>query len=246
MNTLNSNPNSNPDSIEVTSDSMSAPFSDVPTSLALREDVKMPQQVFSNAVADVMESSDFKIPRIRLAQGQTPEVVNSEARPGQFLFEGMDPSDSLAVIPVLCARTRQYQKPNPQGDKIVVCKSNDTIVGEGTPGGACATCPLSQWSKAPDGKNTPPQCDIVYTYQVWIPAAQSIGLLVLKGTSTDAARKINTYARTNNGRLGGFGIVLTSSKQTKGRNTWFTMNVALSKEVTQDQLDDAAAAFNIQ
>lgn len=242
MNNLN-------DPIEVTSDDMStpssAPFSEPSTALAVRDD-KQPQQVFSNSVADVMDDSDFKIPRIRLAQGQTPEVVNSEARPGQFLFEGMDPADSLVVIPILCARTRQYQKPNPQGDKTVVCRSNDTITGEGTPGGACATCPLSQWSKALDGKNIPPQCDIVYTYQVWIPSAASIGSLVLKGTSTDAARKINTFARTNNGRLGGFGIVLTSSKQTKGRNTWFTMNVALSKEVTPDQLDDAAAAFNIQ
>lgn len=64
---------------------------------------------------------------------------------------------------ILHARTRRGYWSTEMGDGTAPpdCSSSDGVYGEGTPGGACKTCPLSQWTKSHPSVERPdvkPKC----------------------------------------------------------------------------------------
>ena len=90
------------------------------------------------------ENDDILIPRLRLAQSLTREVVDNEAAPGQWLVPGWEAVDTVTLVPLAFGRLRELR----DGDDIL-CESRDAITGHGEPGGNCRTCSLARWQRGP-------------------------------------------------------------------------------------------------
>ena len=83
---------------------------------------------------------DLLLPRIRLAQGLTPEVQDGTAKPGQILLTGYDPVEEVVFIPMGMRRRRVLRDEDER--TAILCSSDDGKNGQGVPGGACQLCPL--------------------------------------------------------------------------------------------------------
>lgn len=165
-----------------------------------------------------LTQEDVQFPRLRIAQGLTPEVADGKARAGDLLITGAEPMQAVVIVPFMVRKTREMLK---KGSFDRLCHSDDTHTGIGNPGGACATCPMAQWGTDADGKGIPPACSVVYTFGAWALDASThdaIGPVVFsfKKTSANAAKQINMFAMMNG--WGGFGLRVTTKKTTKGVN----------------------------
>jgi hypothetical protein len=180
-------------------------------------------------------SDDIVIPRIRLAQGLTAEVQDGTAKPGQWLLTGFDPVDELTVVPVMFSRQRALR----DDEGAVLCKSQDSITGEGIPGGTCQFCPMNQWADGPKGERVPPQCVFSYVYIVYVAEFESMALIEFRRTNIQAGKTVNTMAAQRG--LGNFAVKVKAAKQQGKRGTFYSTIV---QPVTVDKkVLEAARAF---
>lgn len=181
------------------------------------------------------DSEDVLIPRLRLAQGLTAEVQGGEVKPGQWIMTGWAASDELTIVPQLFAKRRELLTE----DFHVKCRSRDSLIGEGEPGGVCAECPLSKWvpAETEGGKNSPPKCTFVYSYIVYIVEFQTIGMLEFKRTSLPSGKLLNTMIATRG--LGNFAVRLRSQGNKGPRGQYFSALVQPAV-VTKETLELAS------
>lgn len=178
-----------------------------------------------------LDSSDIAFPLLRLAQGLTAEVQSGGARPGQWISQSVV-KDRLTVIPLMYARKRELRNE----DRGVLCRSEDSVVGVGVPGGVCATCPMSQWSDGPDGRRQAPPCNFFYSYIVYIPDDGGIAMLNFKRTAVNVGKSINTMFALNG--AGNFAVELGSNKNTNARGTFY-VPTASKIQVSPELLEEA-------
>ena len=88
------------------------------------------------------ENDDILIPRLRLAQALTREVIDNEATQGQFVLTGFDAVETVTLVPVAFGRMRTLR----DSEDMVICESSDAITGHGDPGGDCRRCPEARWT----------------------------------------------------------------------------------------------------
>jgi hypothetical protein len=171
-------------------------------------------------LADILDSEDAYLPRLRLAQGLTPEVQEGTARPGQWIVTGFEPQDSVTVIPIRAAKTRSRF----DEDGGILCYSPDGRTGQGDPGGSCDTCPLRNWTTLEDGTRVPPECDAQYRYIVYILELDAYAVFVCKRTALNAAKLINTVLLARG--LGKAAFRLAAAAQKSRRGSYFVPSVA--------------------
>jgi hypothetical protein len=169
----------------------------------------------------VLDASDLYIPRLRLAQGLTAEVQSGTAKPGEWLLLGIDPMKTANVIPMMMTRRREYRADksvDPQ--RTVLCRSGDSLVGSGNPGGECAVCPMNKWSdNGPGKKGTPPPCSFSYSYLVYVIEADSLALLEFTRTSITTGKMVNTMIMQRG--IGRFAIALTSNSKSGPQGSYY-------------------------
>jgi hypothetical protein len=170
----------------------------------LDETVEFQTAMTTYRAPEKFDSDDLLIPRLRLAQGLTVEVQNGTAKPGQWIVTGSEPKESFTVVPLLYARKRRLQ----DEDFQALCVSEDSITGEGTPGGVCADCPMNKWT-GEGKKRVPPQCVFSYSYLVYIQETKSLAIIDFKRTSIQSGKYINTIAAQKG--LGKFAVKLGST-----------------------------------
>lgn len=136
----------------------------------------------------VPTAEDMSMPRIKLAQFLTPEVVNGAARAGEWIVPGEEPQREVAILITGMRLTRELR----DAERQVACSSPNGQVGVGTPGGECAACPFMQWGQDANGKGVPPACTAQYRYLAMTQAGAYFELIFQK-TQTAAARTLNPY-----------------------------------------------------
>lgn len=120
--------------------------------------------------------ADTFLPRLRLAQGQTQEVTDGLARPGDWVVEDCEPAKEALFLPMKYAgMRRRIVKSDSDGRGDIVCRAdrlyfsgpNTPFYGKGDPGIECAKCEFSQWQPRNDGsgKNAPPACTLVHIFE---------------------------------------------------------------------------------
>lgn len=174
-----------------------------------------------------LDSSDVLIPKLRLAQGLTPEVQSGDAKPGQWLLTGEEPFQDIVVIPVGLARRRELRDPDSRSS--ILCRSGDGISGVGDPGGNCATCEMAAWtptkSKKAGAKNSPPLCAFIYSYMVYVPETKSVALLEFSRTALTVGKMLNTMVAQKG--LGAFGVRLGASSRQSTQGTFYSPTVSM-------------------
>lgn len=186
-------------------------------------------------------NDEVSMPRLRLAQGLTPEVTNGTARPGDWLLGGQEPQKQAVVIPLMFARAMELRA---VGDnRTILCSSPDAITGVGDPGGSCSACPMNQWGPPQRGstKNTPPACTKVFSYVVYSVTHGQVAALEFRRTGTNVAKFINQIAQMQG--LGRFGIALGAQVTQNNQGSFYSPQATLAK-LGEEEFKAAAAAMS--
>lgn len=158
----------------------------------------------------VFDAGEAAFPRMRLAQGLTPEVAEGTAKMGQWLFSGYDPMDSIIVVPIMLGRARNKRENPADRNSPIACSSTDGVQGYGDPGRACRGCPFAQFTTdSRTGRRVAPACTLTYTYACWCPDVESFVEVSFSRTSEQAAHLINNLVQLH--QLGKFAVRLTSN-----------------------------------
>lgn len=177
-------------------------------------------------------ADEIQMPKLRLAQGLTAEVMSQEAKPGQWLLIGQDPIDECEVVILKAGKARELRV-GTGDDRSVVCRSNDAKVGVGEPGGACEECPLSKWVDNGKGqKGTPPACTLIFSYQCYSLTHDALCIIEFSRTAENQAKLLNTMLVTQG--FGGFVARLRSTPKSNGNRRWFEPQV-LSRKISPEQ-----------
>src|SRR5438132_1612945 len=102
-----------------------------------------------------LERNDMTLPRLGLCQSLTPQRIKSDPKYIAGLEEGEFFNtitrevygNRVRLVPLLFYKTRILFGPKDEGGGLR-CQSFDNLIGIGTPGGTCLTCPLSQFGSA--------------------------------------------------------------------------------------------------
>lgn len=171
----------------------------------------IPQEGFEEVGA-----GDVKIPRLALAQALSPQIDSTEPNyipgleKGDFFntMSGENFGPEVKFVPLLKFGNRIFFRDKKKGGGII-CRSDDMINGsvergtyeDGTYGGKCFTCPMSQFGSAKDGKGKGTACSEFKNFPVLIvlengrvdPA--SLVVASMKSSAIDAAKDLTGKAR---------------------------------------------------
>lgn len=223
----------------------SSPDPEMSRELVVAEEtaIERPMREYSTNFSDVLEQEDVYHPRLRLAQGLTPEVQAGEAKPGTFLVIGHDPMKEVTFIPLAVNKSRNLR----EGDDSV-CYASDAKTGVGEPGGDCKSCPMAKWRPNPDGskKNIPPSCHVTYSYVGYtIEHDQLIQLDLRDSMSTgEAAQYINTVLQGKRGKDVAFTL---SSRQEQGKKgSYYKAQARVKSDIDPDTFQMARSLMGVE
>jgi hypothetical protein len=169
------------------------------------------------------ERGDIAMQRLKLGQPMTPEVIDGVGDAGQWLLLGCEPEDTVLLVPLLFGKGRIYSD-----DNGVLCRSDDSITGEGDPGGPCSRCPLKDFTEDKKGNSVKPACTFYYSYLMWSETHQQIVRVDFKSSHLRVAQQINTITMQKGG-LGNFAIELGSTPQSGKKGTYHIPTLKIAK-----------------
>ena len=167
------------------------------------------------------EENDYEveIPRFRLMQSMSMEVVDDIAEPGEFVIDGREKHETdLVIIPTQHWRRREYRLPKELDEwRTLVCRSADNITGYGLPGGECGKCPMIRW------------CTLIDDYIIWIPKLRTYAKWSIQSkTQRRTSQRMNRYFSTHG--AGNFAMHVMSEEGGKeGREYWVPVIRELSR-----------------
>lgn len=213
--------------------------------LATIEEVQTIASARQYSAAVDFSQDEVTFPKLRLAQGLTPEVQSGEARPGEWLLSGEAPAADATVVPLAFARLRQMREDD---GRAIVCQSPDSTHGFGeygvgsadNPTGLCAQCPMAAWTPNPRDKkrNLPPRCTQIYSYVCYSLTHRQIVALEFSRSSMTAAKLLNTLAQSRG--FGQFAVRLTTQSQKGPKGTYYVPSISFVKSTAED-LEEARA-----
>lgn len=185
--------------------------------------------------APQFDTSDLYIPKLRMAQGLTSEVQAGLAKPGDWIVMGSEPMKTATIVPMRMVKRRELRSSD--DDRAVLCRSADAIIGVGNPGGECAACPMSQWTKNPrGGKNLPAPCTFIYSYIVYVVETGDLCVLEFYRSGVNAGKMLNTMIVQKG--LGKFAVQLRSQSQQGPRGSYY-LPVLQPTKAAEQALKDA-------
>lgn len=194
--------------------------------------VAMGQRTYSSTFKP--RADEIQMPKLRLAQGLTPEVGAREAAIGQWLLIGQEPVDEVEIVILKAGKARELRVEESPGNRSVVCRSSDAVEGIGTPGGDCEKCPMAQWVDATvkGQKGTPPLCTLIFSYQAYSLTHDALCVIEFSRTAENQAKLLNTMLVTQG--FGGFVAKLKHVSKSNGNRRWVEPQL-MSRKITEEQ-----------
>ena len=202
-----------------------------------------------------VEQDMLIIPRIKLVQSISAEVMENDTKPGSFVnsvlkdviaeSKGKDGA-ALKFIPVdFSGRTRILFKDLDDGGGIL-CRSENFYKGIGTPGGICCkdeknpVCKHAQWTDTAE-KRMSPECTAFYNFFVMVAGYSSIVPLVLSFSKSNypIGRKLINLLKFSNTFLWNSLYELKSKYKEDGEFKYFAMDVVPSGKPSEEETDAA-------
>lgn len=189
---------------------------------AALEDNSAPTGLGGLTSTPVFERDEVSLPRLRLAQGLTPEVQEGTAKPGQWVLGGHDAVDTVTFIPLMMGVDWGHR----DKDTGVFAPCNNP------------RCTGRAWgaNDPRTGKGTPPWCTRIYRYLGYSVEHGVTAEVHFSKSGEIVARELNTLIATKG--MGNFAIAL--GKQTKNgpRGNYFLPAVR-QVAVPSQELDTA-------
>lgn len=188
-----------------------------------------------------LDLTKLQIPRLRLAQGMTPEVVNREASIGQFLVQNFPAYDEVDVVPMAVQNIREY-KADPKA--APTCHAPTGTFGIGTPGGDCSQCPLSKWGdrNPATGKSSPPPCKNGVVLRAYSMTHRTLIDFKFMGRNASMGTFIQSQAMAFG--LNGFGVRIKSASVKNNLGSWYEPKIEMLPEIPEEHKPIADRWFN--
>lgn len=188
-----------------------------------------------------LDLTQLQIPRLRLAQGMTPEVVNREASIGQYLLSNFPAYDEVDVVPMAVQNIREY-KPDPKS--APACQAPTGTWGIGSPGGDCSKCPLSKWGERnpSTGKSAPPPCKNGVVLRAYSMTHRTLVDFKFMGRAASMGTFIQSQAMAFG--LNGFAVRLKAASVKNNLGSWYEPKIEMLPEIPEEQRAIADRWFN--
>jgi hypothetical protein len=145
-------------------------------------------------------SEDLILPRIKLLQGLSPEVLEEPplGKIGEFLHSLSKKcyGKELIFIPVYFFHSRIKWRDKAEGGGIL-CLSKDgkyPTISESLAPASCLSCKDKDWNGHAEGEDKVPACTLYYNFIVLVPDGDVVGLSLAK-TQISAARRLITMIK---------------------------------------------------
>lgn len=195
-----------------------------------------------------MEQEDITIPRVVILQGLSPEVTEGRGKPGDFFVKGLERnlgSTPVEVVVLMRSKSRIRWQDLTLGGGIL-CRSEDSKIGVGDPGGSCEVCPLAAWTGTDK-----PACDLYQNLIVvfrqdedWFPVALSGNRTKLK-----ALKNLNSLLLLEQAKsrpLCSKSYLLESLQQTNSKNLkYFSFRISPANDNKQIPIAEQQRAMAI-
>ena len=211
---------------------------------ALAETADMePGAQFQVETVDIMamDPSEFKLPWLRLNQALSGSVQTQESRAGLWQVDGYDSHESVHIV-VGPGTYGRYRTKRGADNLTVVCRSADTFIGIGDPGGDCRTCSFKDWTPGKPGeKNKPPECSFGHSFLVYVIEDEAVARVTFERTGEPIGDKILSNLRTymTNPAIGNPVFKLGSTTRPYGQGNYFAPQATWLRnhEVPKDCFD---------
>lgn len=195
---------------------------------------------------ETLGKEDFKVPRIKLLQPLSPEIITfmGKALPGEFWHTGANISlgSEFTMIPVIVGKRVVLWRPRDDSDGGVLAFSRDAInwqtganqtfevkikgvkkpVKWSTGKNVAASGLLEFGTSNPDETNSYPAATLCYEYLAYLPDRPDLSPCVLGvyKTGIGNAKGFNTYLLMQRKPSACMAVRVFASKQQKGLNSW--------------------------
>lgn len=182
-----------------------------------------------------IHEEDKREPRIMLVQAMSELATDGSVAPGS-IAHGADgfvyaaKGESLTVVPILYFKSRKRFeiREDSDGTNRVLCESRGGRVGQGDPGGVCASCNLKDWKDQPDGTRKPPECDPQHNFLLYIPDADEahrVAIMQFARTSYPAGTKFINKLLGLPGVFWMYGFQIIARQAESGRHKFFVYDL---------------------
>ena len=182
-----------------------------------------------------LDPTKLNIPRLRVAQGMTPEVMERSAQIGDFVLTNYPAKSEVLLVP-FAAQNIRYLKPDPR--QPPVCQAPTGDVGIGDPGGPCVACPYSKWGARDPrtGKSTPPPCTEAVSVRAFSLTHRTMVDFVFDGRRAGKGAFIQQQGLAFG--MGQFVVKMTTSPVSNNFGTWAEPNVQMMGTVEENVSDE--------
>ena len=194
----------------------------------------MPGKGFEN-----LERGDILLPRIKLLQPLSPEVVEGGHKPGTMLLNlsNKNLGKEVLITPVLHFRSRIKWNPRDDGGGIDCSSPDAKVPTTNKYAEACAPCPHKEWhNEAKSRKDQAPACTLYENFVVLLPGEANPVVVPMEKTKTRAAKKFYSMAALKGGDMFNFTYKLSvvQEKNAEGQN-FFNYQVADVGKITGEK-----------
>lgn len=165
-------------------------------------------------------ADDIYVPRLKLGQATTAEVVAGDARPGQWVIQGYQGMATPTVVPI--AYRKVHRRLGTQPGKPVACYDHT--------GPADVDCPNCRWQHDPalNKGDFTAVLSSVHNFTVFVEEINGPAAVEFTGTSETAGKMLVGKAVSRG--LCNFAVKLGSSPAKNGKGSW---HVAAIQELTE-------------
>lgn len=203
------------------------------TYLALNHSTQEISEILQDNLAG-QDIGEFDLPRIKIpAGGATTWEV-----PG---LSGIESTRELQGIVVAFKRTRAYWPDEADTGTPPVCRSADAILGVGTPGGDCRSCPLAQYGSHENGRGQ--ACAEKEVWFILRPSSFLPVVLSLPGTSLKNAKNYRLALASEAKRLAAVTTTVSLEALKNPAGDPYSRAVPTLGEVLDDETAAATRAY---
>lgn len=173
--------------VEETSKELTRPAQKQTKALAKPAGTKIAGRGFEN-----LEREDILLPRLKLLQSVSPEVMEQDLKAGVIFLNLQNKSlgEKIVITPVLHYKSRIKFVPLDDGGGIDCSAPNAITPRDSKYATACAECKFSQWDeKAEKKKDQRPACTIFQNFVVLVGDSLEPVILSMSSTKLKVARK---------------------------------------------------------
>jgi hypothetical protein len=192
-----------------------------------------------------IEMSDILMPRLKLTQNGSPEVVAKTVKPGSIILalSGEDYGSKVTITPIRHFRSRIKWNDRDDGGGID-CSAPDAVTPRDTKYAAtCAECKHAEWdNEAKNKRDQAPSCTLYDNFMVLINDSREPVILPMERTKAKVARKIYSMGALKGGNMRDWQYVLKVVEEKNSESQpYFNYQVDPSPKKTPEALVKVAA-----